>query len=182
MQTATWLVSRTLTEAAGPWDTRLLGDDDGEYFCRVLLASEGVRFVPEAKVFYRILQLGTLSYVGHSQAKIEAHWLSMQMHIRYLRSLEDSPRVRTACLQYLRNSLVYFYPKQRHILESAEQIAAEFGYELGVPDLSWKYSWTKLLLGRHLTEQVQQVVRKFRRMLEGHLDNLLFVLDKRNVK
>jgi len=50
MQTATWLVSRELTEAAGPWDTRLLGDDDGEYFCRVLLASNGVRFVPEAKV------------------------------------------------------------------------------------------------------------------------------------
>ena len=32
MQTATWLVSREVTEAAGPWDTRLLGDDDGEYF------------------------------------------------------------------------------------------------------------------------------------------------------
>ncbi|MGB6192155.1 MAG: oligosaccharide flippase family protein, partial [Terracidiphilus sp.] len=43
MQTATWLVSRELTEDAGPWDVRLLGDDDGEYFCRVLLASEGVR-------------------------------------------------------------------------------------------------------------------------------------------
>ncbi len=50
MQTASWLVSRELTEAAGPWDTRLLGDDDGEYFCRVLLASDGVRFVPESKV------------------------------------------------------------------------------------------------------------------------------------
>src|SRR5271165_4471603 len=46
MQTATWLTSRDLTEAAGPWDVRLLGDDDGEYFWRVLLASEGVRFVP----------------------------------------------------------------------------------------------------------------------------------------
>ena len=53
MQTATWLTSRELTEAAGPWDTRLQSDDDGEYFCRVLLASKGTRFVPEAKVFYR---------------------------------------------------------------------------------------------------------------------------------
>src|SRR5207253_550046 len=53
MQTATWLVSRELTLAAGPWDTRLLGDDDGEYFCRVLLASDGVRFVPGARVYYR---------------------------------------------------------------------------------------------------------------------------------
>ena len=32
MQTATWLVPRAVAEAAGPWDTRLLGDDDGEYF------------------------------------------------------------------------------------------------------------------------------------------------------
>src|SRR5256885_493355 len=54
MQTATWLTSRELAEAAGPWDTRLHFDDDGEYFCRVLLASEGTRFVPESKVFYRI--------------------------------------------------------------------------------------------------------------------------------
>ena len=38
MQTATWLVSRELAEAAGPWDTRLLGDDDGEYFSRVINA------------------------------------------------------------------------------------------------------------------------------------------------
>src|ERR1017187_4250268 len=39
MQPATWLVSRALTEAAGPWDTRLSLDDDGEYFCRVVRAS-----------------------------------------------------------------------------------------------------------------------------------------------
>ena len=49
MQTATWLVSRELTEVAGPWDARLLSDDDGEYFCRVLLASNGVHFVPRGK-------------------------------------------------------------------------------------------------------------------------------------
>ncbi len=62
MQTATWLVSRELTEKAGPWDTRLLGDDDGEYFCRVLLDSDGVRFVPEAKVFYRVSSPDSLGY------------------------------------------------------------------------------------------------------------------------
>jgi O-antigen/teichoic acid export membrane protein/glycosyltransferase involved in cell wall biosynthesis len=182
MQTATWLVSRKLTEAAGPWDTRLLGDDDGEYFCRALLASKGVLFVPEARVFYRTFHFDSLSHVGRSAAKIEAHWLSMQLHIQYLRSLEDSPRVRAACVHFLRDSLGYFYPEQRHILESAEQIAAEFGYELGVPDLSWKYSWIKSLFGWHLTKQAQQIVRKFRWTVEGRLDKVLFVLDGRNAR
>ena len=69
MQTASWLVSRELAEAAGPWDTRLLGDDDGEYFCRVLLASDGVRFVPEAKVYYRTSGTSSLSYIGNSDKK-----------------------------------------------------------------------------------------------------------------
>src|SRR5262249_32240842 len=97
MQTATWLVSRELTEAAGPWNTELLGDDDGEYFCRVLLASTGTWFVRQAKVYYRRSGSGSLSYVGRCDRKMEALFLSMQLHIGYLRSLEDSPRVRAAC-------------------------------------------------------------------------------------
>ena len=68
MQTATWLVSRELTDAAGPWDTRLLIDDDGEYFCRVILASNGTRFVAESKVFYRATPANRLSYSA-SQTK-----------------------------------------------------------------------------------------------------------------
>jgi glycosyltransferase involved in cell wall biosynthesis len=90
MQTASWLVSRELTETAGPWDTRLLGDDDGEYFCRILLASHGVRFVPEAKVYYRAAGATSLSYIGRSDKKREAQWISMKLHIGYLQSLEDS--------------------------------------------------------------------------------------------
>src|SRR5215831_7881699 len=69
MQTATWLVSRELTEAAGRWNTRLLGDDDGEYFCRVLLASDGTRFITGANVFYRMSGYGRLSYIGVSDRK-----------------------------------------------------------------------------------------------------------------
>ena len=77
MQTASWLASRELSEAAGTWDTRLLGDDDGEYFCRVLLACDGVRFVPESKIYYRASGPGSLSYVGRSDKKREAQWCSI---------------------------------------------------------------------------------------------------------
>ena len=69
MQRATWLVSRELTEAAGCWNTRLLGDDDGEYFSPVLLESDGIRFVPEGRVYYRLAGPGSLSYIGVSDKK-----------------------------------------------------------------------------------------------------------------
>lgn len=176
MQTATWLVSRELTEAAGPWDTRLLSDDDGEYFSRVLLASDGVRFVPEAKVYYRGpgLAFAGLSYIGHSQRRIDAHWLSMQLHIQYLRSLEDSERVRHACLRYLQTSLIYFYPERPTIVKQAEQIASDLGGQLRSPNLSWKYSWMKAMFGWRCAKWGQQLLLKFRWSLTRRWDKLLF--------
>ena len=69
MQTATWLVSRQLTDAAGRWDPRLISDDDGEYFCRVISAARAIRFVSGPGVFYRATGTSRLSFVGASQKK-----------------------------------------------------------------------------------------------------------------
>src|SRR5260370_9389522 len=173
MQTATWLVNRELTEAAGPWDIRLLGDDDGEYFCRVLLASDSVRFVPEAKVYYRAFRFNSLSYIGRFPEKIEAHWLSMQLHIQYLRSSEDSPRVHAACIEFIRSSLIHFYPENRHIVKQAEQIATELGGELGVPWLSWKYHWLQTLFGCGVAKPLQVQARRVRWWGERRWDRIL---------
>jgi glycosyltransferase involved in cell wall biosynthesis len=159
MQTATWLVSRELTQAAGPWNTRLLGDDDGEYFCRVLLASDGVRFVPEGKVFYR-RSPSSLSYIGFSSRKMEAHWVSMRLHVDYLRSLEDSDRVRAACVQYLQNWLMVFHPERPDIVREAEQLAAELNGRLELPRLSWKYEWIRRLFGWGLAKKAQVYLRQ----------------------
>jgi hypothetical protein len=179
MQTATWLVSRELTEAAGPWDTRLLSDDDGEYFCRILLASEGVRFVPEAKVYYRGpgLAFGGLSHIGNSQRKLDAHWCSMQLHIGYLRSLEDSDRVRAACLRYLQCSLMLFYPEQVAILEQVAQMARDLGGKLESPRLSWKYLWMKFFFGWRLAKRAQRLLLELRWSLARLLDQAAFHLE-----
>jgi glycosyltransferase involved in cell wall biosynthesis len=147
MQTATWLVSREVSEAAGPWNPRLLVDDDGEYFCRVLLQSEGVRFVSDAKVFYRVSGYSRLSYIGRSGRKMAAQFDSMRLHIGYLLSLEDSARTRAACVKYLQNSLLTFYPERMDIVREAEGLAAELGGELVAPRLPSKYEWVRRLCG-----------------------------------
>jgi len=147
MQTATWLTSRELTGAAGAWDIRLLSDDDGEYFCRVLLASNGVRFVPGAKVYYRITPSSRLSHVGMSDRKIYALLLSMQLHVKYIRSLEESDRVRAACMTYLQNWLFYFYPERPDFVKELENLAASLGHQLETPRLRWKYAWIRPLFG-----------------------------------
>jgi len=147
MQTATWLTSRAMAEAAGPFDTRLSFDDDGEYFCRVLLASEGTCFVPEAKVFYRVNTPKRLSYIGHSDKKKNSLFLSMKLHLQYLRSLEDSERVQKACLAYMQTWYPTFYPERPDIVAALQNLAAQLQGHLEEPRLSWKYFWLKPLFG-----------------------------------
>jgi glycosyltransferase involved in cell wall biosynthesis len=155
MQTATWLVSREVTAAAGPWDTRLLVDDDGEYFCRVLLRSDAIRFVPEARVFYRMSDSTRLGHIGLSHAKMDSQFRSMQLHIAYLRSLEDSTRVRAACVTYLQNGLVHFYPERTDIIEQTRGLAAELGGHLDVPRLPLKYASISAVFGPSVARRAQ---------------------------
>jgi len=180
MQTGTWLVSRELSEAAGPWDTRMLSDDDGEYFCRVLLNSDGTRFVPGAKVYYRGFRSNSLAYVGRSDRKREALWLSMQLHVGYLRSLEDTPRTREACLAYLQRNLTNFYPERADIVRQAEQMATDLGGQLRPPHLSWKYSWIKAVFGWKAAKNTALQMREIRWSLENSLDKTMSRLKDRN--
>ena len=147
MQTATWLVSRELTEVAGVWDTRLLGDDDGEYFFRVVNASNGIRFVPKSRIYYRITPTSRLSYIGRSDKKMEAQFLGMKLQIGYLRAREDSDRVRAACVTYLQTWLPVFYPNRPDLVQEAQQLAASLGGRLFLPKASWKYAWIEKLFG-----------------------------------
>jgi glycosyltransferase involved in cell wall biosynthesis len=176
MQTATWLVSRELTQAAGPWDTTLLGDDDGEYFCRVLLASDSIKFVPEARVYYRSTP-NSLSYIGRSAKKIEAQWRSMELHISYLRLLEESGRVRAACVIYLQNWLDNFYPERPDIVNKAQTLAAALGGELEIPRLSWKYVWIDAALGRTAAKRAKIYLPKMRWSFLRFWDKTLFRLE-----
>ena len=177
MQTASWLVSRTLTDAAGPWDTRLLGDDDGEYFCRVLMASDQVRFVPGAKVYYRRPRTSSLSYIGTSDRKREAQWLSMKMHINYLRSLDDSARAREACVTFLRNWVAIFYPDRMDLFGAAERLAAELGGRLEPPRYSWKYAWINTLFGSKMARRAQQSLPQVRLSMARFYDRALLFLE-----
>lgn len=178
MQTSTWLVSRELSEASGSWNTRLLGDDDGEYFCRVLLQSDGVRFVPHAKVYYRECGPSSLSYVGRSDRKMEALWISMQSHVDYLRSLEDSERTRAACVKYLQTLLIFFWPERLDIVKQAEQMAMTLGGELEFPRLSWKYSWIREVFGWPLAKRAQVFFPKMKLLLARFSDRVMFNLER----
>lgn len=177
MQTATWLTSRELCQTAGAWNTRLLSDDDGEYFCRVLLASEATRFVPEAKVFYRVTPSNRLSWIGASDRKKDAMVVSMKLHIQYLRSLEDSERVRKACVAYLQNWYHNFYPERPDLIAELQKMAGELDGHLEEPHLRWKYAWIKPIFGWKTAKSAQTVLPQFKASCLRHWDKAMYRLE-----
>ena len=181
MPPATWLVSRELSDAAGPWDRRLSFDDDGEYFCRIVTRSNGVRFVPDAHTFYRISGSGSLSDFDTSPKKLASLFLSMQSHVAYVRSLEDSERVRSACLSYLQRRFFRFYPEQIALVEKMQELAATVGGTLEPPQLSWKYAWMQKLLGWTLTKRFRQLYNRAKSFAMRTWEKALCCLESKDI-
>jgi glycosyltransferase involved in cell wall biosynthesis len=177
MQNATWLVSRQLAEAAGPWDEDLQYDQDGEYFARVLLASERTRFVPETGIYYRVTGSGSVSYIGNSEKKKESLLRSMKLHIRYLRSLEDSERVRKACLTYLQTWYHNFYQGRPDLVGELQRMAGELNGQLEEPRLGWKYAWMEPIFGSANAKSAQMALPQLRASCIRRWDKIMYRLD-----
>lgn len=171
MNPAVWLVSRQLTEQAGPWNEKLSLDDDGEYFCRVVANSDFVTFVPKSRIYYRQWNTGSLSR-SVSQDACESLFLSLSLSIGYLLSLEDSSRTRQASLNYLQVWMQYFYPDTHGLLQPLNQLASELGGELNPPTLTWKYRLIKDALGWGAARRAKHAVSRTSLFLRYNVDSL----------
>ena len=161
--------SRTLGRAPGY-------DQDGEFFCRVLLASEGTRFVAGTGIYYRSSGPNRISLIGKSDKKRDSLFLSMKLHIQYLRSLEDSERVREACLAYLQIWYPNFYPERPDIMAELQGLAGQLHGRLVEPRLRWKYAWLRKILGYQTAKRAQSYFPQLKGALMRRWDNALFRL------
>jgi glycosyltransferase involved in cell wall biosynthesis len=155
MQTSTWLTSRVLADAAGPWNTTLGNDDDGEYFARVIAHCTRIRFAHDARVYYRVSASAGLSYLGGSAVKLDAMYRGMKLQMDLVRQLRDDDRTRSACRTYIETWLPEF-EGQPALVHRMRQLASEFGVEVEMPPLGRKYQWMAALIGRERTRRIQR--------------------------
>jgi glycosyltransferase involved in cell wall biosynthesis len=178
MNPAVWLVSRCLTEAAGPWDSRLArsGDDDGEYICRLLTHATATRFVAEAQAYYRIGNVGGLSWgMGTNNVTLHSLVLSLAATVQHLLRMEDSPRTREASGKYLAAFAHHFYGSDGKCFAELAQFAREIGCELAAPRTSWKYRPLDLIAGPRLTRKFMLNWRTAKLLLRRRLERRLAV-------
>src|SRR5205823_9736357 len=100
----------------------------------------------------------------------------------YVRSLEDSPRVRAACVTYIQNWVSCFYPDRPDLIDEMQAMASELGGVLEMPRLSWKYSWIESAFGPELAHKARIRLPRLKWASLRFHDQLMFWIAKRNVK
>lgn len=160
MHPAAWLTPRSVVEAAGPWDENLSVNDDGEYFCRVLLAAGGSIHCDGCCTYYRSGNSLSLSQ-RRNEAGRRSHLGSIERIEARLRAAEDSPRVRLALANSYERYIYDYYPWPPDSIRAAESAVTRLGGsslvgpEMGARTamlarfIGWKRTWRlKAWLGR----------------------------------
>ena len=159
MNPGVWLTPRALADRAGPWNESLSLNEDGEYFTRLVALSSGIRFVPEALVYYRRANPTSVSR-GVSKQSCDSLVLSLRLCVEHLLSLEDSPRTRAAALALLQfwvNAPECFAPSNCPRFDVLASLAETLGRRLDPPQMPRKYRPLEATLGWHAASTARSV-------------------------
>ena len=115
-----WLIPKPIIDKAGLWDERLSLHDDGEFMCRVLLASKGNVFVENTVVYYRQVA-SSLSRQNQSYRAAKSALEVCESYRKQVLFVKDGPRVRQALVNNYRRFMYEFHPKHKDLLQQARQ-------------------------------------------------------------
>ena len=160
MHPAAWLIPRQVAEMAGAWNESLFLNDDGEYFCRVVLASQGVKFCWQARSYYRSGNSGSLSN-AKSQAAWKSAFLALELCTNNLLATEDSPRTRHACATALQRFIYEVYPAVPTLRQQATAKVEQLGGTDAKPSGSPIFQLLSKGIGWQQAKRVQDFVYRY---------------------
>lgn len=126
MITGCWLIPRSVIDRAGLWNPRFSLHDDGEFMCRVLLASEGNLYCGEVMLYYR-QSIGSLSRQNHSRKAAESALGVYHSYRDTLLARHDIPEVRWALTHNYATFLYTYHPLFPDLLLEAKKGISDLG-------------------------------------------------------
>ncbi len=125
IQPNAWLTPRALINKAGLWDEMINLDDDGEFFCRIILAARGVKYTTEGINYYRKFNFQN-SWSGQKSYEAYKSLLqTTQLKAKYLTAKTNDPRVKPVLSRLFWENAFSFYPYFTELSASAEKEARE---------------------------------------------------------
>jgi glycosyltransferase involved in cell wall biosynthesis len=156
------MLPRSLLDQHGGWDERLSLSDDFEFFARMISKCAGVRFAPEARLFYRSAVAGSLSG-RKSREAIESAYLSLNLGVSHLLAAKDTPAARRVCANMLQDFDYTYFPHFADLRTKARSRIAELGGADLVADGPPGFRRLRPLVGWKFARLAQRAANRLRR-------------------
>lgn len=155
MQCALFLIPRPILDDAGGWNEQLSLINDFEFFTRLLLQSEGIRFTAGAKVYYRSGLEESLSGRQDPEA-IESEYRSLMLGIQHLLDYENTPGTRRVAANTLQNFVHRRYPYYPDLRAKMQERIKELGGSDLVPSGPPGFEVLRPILGWRAARRIQR--------------------------
>lgn len=135
VQTSAWLTPKTIADRIGPWDERLLLDQDGEYFARAVLASNGIRTTGGMNYYRRFTMGGNISAKADKIENLQSALLALDLKAEYLAVHTRSDRYHQALATLYQEIAINAYPRFPELVSICEKRVKETGKTPDIPVL-----------------------------------------------
>lgn len=159
MHPGSWLIPRDIVLKAGLWDESLSLNDDGEYFCRVILASKGIKFCPKVRSYYRSGLPKALSARKDTNA-LDSLYRSYEKNVNNLLLINSSEKTKMACATVFKRFIYEVYPLVPNLRKQAQEKVLQLGGSGIKPSGGPLFKALSFILGWRLTRRMQHLFCK----------------------
>jgi glycosyltransferase involved in cell wall biosynthesis len=138
IQTNSWLIPRTIIEKSGNWRSYRCPDDDGEFFTRVLLSSEGVIYVPGVYNYYRRTTRENKLSGNTNKKYLQNTLLTIDLKFLYIQRLRSDEKIRAAFARQYLDYAVFNYGLQNVLSAIAYRKYKDLNYGVKLPKFGGK--------------------------------------------
>lgn len=156
-----WLTPKKLLEKAGRWNEKLLVNQDGEFFNRVLLHASSINFCETAYAYYRSGENQVVSRV-YSQSKAKSLLLSYQLYVENTLKFEDSNRVRCALCNNFLMFIYQYYEKYPELVKEAKNEMNKLGIRKLKPVGGKNFKNIAKIIGFENTLNIRKILMKIK--------------------
>ena len=129
IQPNAFLTPISIIKKIGIWNSEIspCADEDGEYFCRAILASEGVVYTPHALNYYRkFIKKGSLSALKDFNS-LSRLYKSVLLKKNHLLSINNSKEAKFATAKQLISLAIEIYPQHLNLVKEINNEVKKLG-------------------------------------------------------
>ncbi len=150
-----WLTPRKTIETTGNWDETLGKNDDGDFFCRVLLNVKEIIYCASTILYYR----DTMDSLSKSFSYSECEGLlrSYENYVGYLSGGLNFPKIKTALACNFSSFYSYVYPNYADLLSRAEKNIYQLGLDRFPAVGGRKFKFISKFIGLKRATQIRRL-------------------------